>query len=66
MDKQAAARAMDALLDAGSKLAVTIEDLRGGVPDDEFELHPRRGTDPGLDSARPDDRDHAPAPRSRS
>jgi len=39
MERQAAARAMDALLDGGSKLAASIEHLRGGLPDEEFKRY---------------------------
>ncbi len=41
MEKQIAAKVMAALLDAGSKVASTIDDVRAQVPDDQFKAYAR-------------------------
>jgi hypothetical protein len=41
MERQIAAKVMAALLDAGSKLASTIDDVRGEVPEDQFKPYAR-------------------------
>jgi hypothetical protein len=41
MDKAVAKGVMDALLEAGSTVANTIEDLRGEMADDEFKRYVR-------------------------
>ena len=41
MDKEVAAKVMKALLEAGSTLAETIEDVRVAVPEEEFKRHTR-------------------------
>lgn len=39
MNKQKATEVMNALVDASSKVAVTVEDMRGELPDDAFKKY---------------------------
>jgi hypothetical protein len=41
MDKEVAAKVMKALLEAGSILAVTIDDVRGAAAEEEFKEYTR-------------------------
>jgi hypothetical protein len=39
MDKETAANVVQALLDGGSRLASTVDDLRGTMPEEEFKRY---------------------------